>query len=100
MESKNLDDIRLRTLQSVDASKKVAVRFLVAAGVFETVVMVAVLVLIDFSNKTHLLIFLTGCLVYGTLAFGLLALKAHIDSAILRVLQAVELSMGEEDAPA
>ena len=101
MENERLDAVRAGALNAIDESKRHAVRFLIAAGVFEGVLMISILFLIDIKDRLQLLVFFCACLVYGTLAFGLFALKAYIDMSTLRVLRAVELvseGAGTDDA--
>ncbi len=95
MSASDLDNIRQGALERIDKSRKSAIAFLVAAGVFEAGVLLIVLMTMDFDDTTHLLIFLCACLVYCPLAFGLFALRAFIDMSAERVLRAIEL-LGEE----
>lgn len=91
MSDSNLNGVRRSALDEIDKSRRTAKLFLAAAATFEGALLIAVLVLIDFSDRTHLVVFLCACLVYGTLAFGLFALRAHIDAATLRTLHAIGL---------
>ena len=91
MNDQRLNELRRKALDRIDSSKKAAFRFLIAAAAFEGVAFLAILFLIDFSDRLHLLVFICACLVYAPLAFGLFSLKAYIDLSTQRVLQAVEL---------
>ncbi len=97
MNATDLNKVRTGALDKIEASRKSATRFLMAAGVFELVLMVAIFVLMDLSNELHLLVFFCSCLVYGTLAFGLFALKSYVDLSTLRVLNAIDLGRGATD---
>ena len=88
----DLESIRQQALERMRRSERNAKRWLVAAGVFEAVLFVAILLAIDFGNRTQLVVFLCCCLVYGPLALGLFALRAYIDMVAQRILRAVEES--------
>ena len=86
----DLDSIRRQALDRIDQSRRRAWAWLIAAGVFEGLMFVAILFVIDWSERTHLLVFFCACLVYGPLALGLFALRAYLDLCTQRVLKALE----------
>ena len=91
MNQSSLEEVRRAALGRIEKSRNTAKRFLIGAAVFETVMVIAVLLTMQVSNRTHLLIFFCTCLIYGPLALGLFALRAYIDLSTQRVLRAVEL---------
>ena len=97
METTRLDNVRRKALDQIDSSKKTAVMMLVAAAVFEGAALVAIILLMDFGETLHLLVFLCACLVYAPLAFGLFSLKAWIDLSTNRIIQAIDIVDSERD---
>lgn len=49
------------------------------------------LLLADLSNRTHLLLLISTVSCYGIVVLGLVAMGAHINRGVMRVLKAVEL---------
>ena len=95
MSDTRLDAARQAALAEAEKNERRARGFTIAAGLFEAIVFVAIVLVIDFGNPTHLVVFLCACLVYGPLAFGLFALRSHIDVSTRRVLMG--LQFGSED---
>ena len=62
-----------------------------AAALVEAVLLGLALMVMDFDNDTHLLIFIVGILVYTTLALGLAAVGARAAAADARLLHAIQL---------
>ncbi|HEX8696091.1 MAG TPA: hypothetical protein VF746_26985 [Longimicrobium sp.] len=71
-----------------DRSARLAVY---AAALVEAVCLAAALLLMDFSERTHLLMLVLAILTYTTLALGLLALGARASAANARLLHAIQL---------
>lgn len=86
----NVDRIRRAALNHIDAREKEARWLLVAAAIVEGLGLILYLVLMDFSDRLHWLIFIAACLVYGTLALGLFALGAEVKGHLQRILRAIE----------
>ncbi len=87
----NLDRIRENTMGRLERSRRWFVGLIVAAGVVETAGVVALLVLCDYSNRTHLLIVIAAFLVYWVLALWTWALAAHSSMNAQRILKAIAL---------
>lgn len=84
-----MDEIRNDVLARMDrAERNYKLAFVAAAGV-EGAFLIAFLFLADFTNRTHVLLLLGTVMTYSILAVGLIALGAHVNRAILRVLQAI-----------
>lgn len=62
-----------------------------AAALVEAVLLGLALVVMDFDNDTHLLIFILAILVYTTLGLGLAAVGARAAAADARLLHAIQL---------
>jgi hypothetical protein len=52
----------------------------------------------EFSNRTHVLLLIAAIGVYSIVVLGLVALGAHFNRGILRVLQAIDLSKDNSEA--
>jgi hypothetical protein len=85
-----LDDIRSDVLARIDRAERNYKLAFVAAGVVEAIFLIAFVFLADFKDRTHVLILLGTVMTYSMVAVGLVALGAHVNRAILRVLQAID----------
>lgn len=90
-----LDAARQAALEEAKRSERRARGFLIGAGITEAVLFVAILAVIDFNETTHLLIFLCACLVYAPIAFGMFALRYHLDMSTQRVLLGIQYGRGD-----
>ena len=64
---------------------------LYAAALVEALLLGAALMVMDFHDDTHLLVFIMAMLAYTTLALGLAALGARTSAAHARLLHAIQL---------
>ncbi len=87
----HLNGIRRAALATVEKNERAYYHWITAAAIIEGSCFLAFVLLADFGNRTHLLLLVTACLVYGTLAMGLFALGAFTQSWCRRLLKAVEL---------
>jgi hypothetical protein len=78
-------------LAAADRRDRVSRLAIYAAALIEAVLLGLALMVMDFDNETHLLIFIVGILVYSTLALGLAAVAARAAAADARLLQAIQL---------
>ena len=85
-----LDEIRSDVLARMDRAERNYKLVFVVAAVVEGSFLIAFLLLADFANRTHVLLLLGTVMTYSILSVGLIALGAHINRAILRVLQAID----------
>jgi hypothetical protein len=85
-----LDEIRNDVMARMDRAERNYKLAFIAAAVVEGAFLVAFLLLADFKNRTHVLLLLGTVMTYSILAIGLIALGAHVNRAILRVLQAID----------
>lgn len=86
----NLNHVRSSALEKIDRTEKAQKWMTVVAAVFEVVGLVAFLLLMDFSDRTHVLLLLAAILVYGTILLWLLSLRFYLQQSTLRILQAIE----------
>lgn len=85
-----LDEIRNDVLARMDRAERNYKLAFIAAAVVEGAFLAAFLLLADFTNRTHVLLLMGTVTTYSILAFGLIALGAHVNRAILRVLHAID----------
>ena len=87
----NLDQLRGEALVRINRSERHFKLVLLAAAVWELLFLSAFILAVDFHNRLHVLLFLGIMGSYTLLGLGLVALGAHINRGILRVLKAIEL---------
>jgi hypothetical protein len=68
-----------------------AFRWLLVAAGWELALLVALLLLIDWSERAHVLILVATLLGYGTVVLAGVALAAYVRASALRVLAGVEM---------
>jgi hypothetical protein len=87
----NLDSVRAAALARIDRSERNFKIAFFAAAVIEAAFIASFLLLADISNRMHLLLLISTVSCYSIVGFGLLALGAHINRGLARLLKAVEL---------
>lgn len=87
----NLDSVRAAALSRIDRSERNFKLAFFAAAIVETAFIVSFLVLADFSNRLHLLLLISTVSCYSIIVLGLVALGAHINRGIARVLKGLEM---------
>ena len=91
-ENANLDSVRAAALARIDRSERNFKLAFIGAAIVESLFMVTFLLLADFSNRVHVLLLISTVSCYTIVVLGLVALGAHVNRGIARVLKAVELS--------
>jgi hypothetical protein len=87
----DLDRLRGDVLARIEsARRRFLLAFFAAAGV-EALMLAIVLFLIDFHDRTHVLVFVTSMMVYTVLCAGLVALGAYARLLSERTLKAIAL---------
>jgi hypothetical protein len=87
----NLDGVRSEVLDRINRSERNFKLAFLGAVAFEAVFLVTFLLAADFSNRMHLLLLIATVGSYSVVVLGLVALGAHVNRSILRVLKAIEL---------
>lgn len=87
----NLDAIRVAALERIDRSERNFKLAFFGAFVVEAAFVVSFVLLADLSNRLHLLLLISTVSCYSIVVLGLIALGAHINRGIARMLKAVEL---------
>ena len=91
MSESNLDRARTEALARIEQSERNFKLAFYVAAVWEALFLVAFILAADFSNRTHLLLLIATVGSYSLVIIGLMALGAHVNRAVLRVLKAIEL---------
>jgi hypothetical protein len=86
----SLDSVRAAALEEVDRATRNFKLAFWGAVFFETVFLIAMLVVVDFRNRDHLLLLFGIGLVYEPLVLGLVALGAHMNRCTLRILRRLD----------
>ena len=86
-----LDEVRAAALARVDRSERNFKLAFFGALVIETAFILSFLLLADLSNRLHLLLLISTVSCYSIVVLGLVALGAHINRGVARLLKAVEL---------
>ena len=78
-------------LDRLDRANRRVTQSIILAATIESILLVFVLLVIDFADPLHRLVFLLAMLTYFTLALAILALGAHVSRVQERLLTALEL---------
>ena len=89
-QSSRLDEIRGNVLDRMEKAERNVRLSIMVAAVAEMALFAAAFFLVDFSNHLEKLIFVVSILSYTTVAFGLVALGAHVSRSNLRLLGAID----------
>lgn len=87
----NLDGVRSEVLAQIQRSERNFKLAFFGAVVWEGLFLVAFILAADFSNRVHLLLLIATVGSYSIVVLGLVALGAHVNRGVLRVLKAIEL---------
>lgn len=87
----NLDEVRGEVLCRINRSERNFKVAFLAAAVFEAMFLVAFLLAADLTNRMHLLLLIATVGGYSVVVLGLVALGAHVNRGVLRVLKAIEM---------
>ena len=91
------DDTEMFALQRIDRARAIVWRWVVGIAAVEGVLLIAFALLADFTNRTHLLLFLSSILIYGTIGLSIAALASYVRLCSLRVVSAIESLHSEQD---
>lgn len=89
--AQNLDTVRAAALARIDRSERNFKLAFFAAAIVESAFIVTFLLLADLSNRIHVLLLISTVSCYTIVVLGLVALGAHINRGIARVLKGLEL---------
>ena len=88
----NLDAVRSGVLAQIERNERNFRLAFLGAVVWEALFIVAFILVADFSNRLHLLLLIATIGSYSIVVLGLVALGAHMNRGVLRVLKAIELA--------
>jgi hypothetical protein len=92
----DLDAVRTAALARIDRSELNFKLAFIGAVFVESAFVLSFLLLADFSNRVHVLLLISTVSCYTIVVLGLVALGAHINRGVARVLKAVELFPNHE----
>lgn len=90
-QSVDIDAVRVAALARIDRSERNFKLAFIGAVIVESLFVASFLLLADFSNRLHVLLLISTVSCYTIVVLGLVALGAHVNRGIARVLKAVEL---------
>lgn len=90
-EKVNLDAVRSEVLARINRSERNFKLAFFAAVAVEALFLVTFLLAADLSNRMHLLLLIATVGSYSIVVLGLVALGAHMNRGVLRILKAVEM---------
>lgn len=90
-ERANLDNVRGKVLADIERSERNFKLVFLVAAIWEALFLLAFILVADFSDRLHLLLLLATVGSYSLVVIGLIALGAHVNRGVLRVLKAIEL---------
>src|SRR6476620_180984 len=96
----DLDNVRAAALARIERSERNFKLAFLGAVIVESAFIVSFLLLADFSNRMHVLLLISTVSCYSIVGFGLIALGAHINRGIARVLKAIEFIHGNVSSTA
>ena len=92
----DLDAVRVAALARIDRSERNLKLAFVGAAIVESAFLGSFLLLADLSNRLHVLLLISTVSCYTIVVLGMVALGAHINRGIARLLKAVELQPNRE----
>ena len=90
MQSPGLDDVRRSVLDKMERGERTLKLSMFGAAVLEAVMFVTVLLIIDWNDRLHKLIFVLFLFTYFIVVLGLVALAGHVTRTVGRLLSAFD----------
>jgi hypothetical protein len=91
-----LDEARGRVLDRMESGQRLINVAIGAAGMLEIAMLAACILLVDWGDRTQVLLFLIFILSYFILVLGMLALAGHVSRSTGRLLAVLELQLGKQ----
>ncbi len=95
IESQRLDEARGHVLDRMETGRRLVAYGTGAAALLEVAMLAACIMLVDWGDRTQILLFLIFILSYFILMLGLVALAGHVTSATARILAALDPRLDE-----
>jgi hypothetical protein len=86
----DLDAIRRSVLSRIERGDRLVRITMLGAALLEAAMLAVVLLIIDWKDRTQVLVFVTAMLGYTIIVLGLAALGAHVSRSVGRILAALE----------
>ena len=93
-EHERLESMREGVLDRMEAGQRLLRLFLGAAALLEAAMLVACILLVDWGDRTQVLLFVIFILSYFIVMLGMVSLGAHVTNATARILAALEARGG------
>lgn len=97
LEKNEIGKVRANTLEQIEKTERNYTIAFACAGIIELAFFIGFLLLADFSNRVHLLLFIASISIYTILAIGLIALGVFVNRSTLRILRAIELLASSDE---
>lgn len=88
----DLDGVRAAALAQIDRSERNYKLAFFGAAILESLFIVGFLLLANLNDRLHVLLLIATVSSYSIVVLGLVALGAHVNRSIGRVLKAIELA--------
>lgn len=88
--AQDLDSIRQSVLDRMERGDRLVKWAIIAAAAVEGLLLAAAILIADWTNPLHKLVFILSILTYSVIACGLIALAGHVSRSVGRVLIALE----------
>lgn len=85
-----LDQTRAQVLDRMERGRRIATLGIVGAATVEALLIAGALLLVDWSNRLQILVFLLALLSSTIVVFGLLALSGHVTRSTDRILAVLD----------
>ena len=95
IENDKLDNARAQVLDRMESGQRQIKLAVGAAAVLELAMLVTCILLVDWSDRTQILMFVIFILSYFIVVLGMLALAGHITRSTARVLAVLDAQQGE-----
>lgn len=90
-----IDEARGRVLDRMESGQRMINLAIGAAGLLEVGMLAACILLVNWADRTQVLLFLIFILSYFILVLGMLALAGHVSRSTGRLLAVLEMQLGK-----
>ena len=90
IDTNRLDSMRESVLDRMEAGQRLVRSVLGAAVLLEVAMLIACILLVDWGDRTQVLLFVIFILSYFIIMLGMVTLGAHVTNATARILAALD----------
>jgi len=87
----SIDKTRNDTLNKIESREKMFNYSILFIALYELALIILLVSFTNFSDSTHVVIFIASFLVYGTLGLTMIAFNLYLNSGIERILKSIAL---------